>query len=83
MIKCSWEVIRYISLKPRPPCKPAKWKVKVAADYPMFGGETLYLCDYHKNNLALRYEKVEKLPEDPEVEKSFKPEKGGKADAEK
>lgn len=59
--QCSWELIRFLSMKPRPRCEAVKWKVKVAKDVPMFGGRTLYLCDYHKNNLALRYEKVDKI----------------------
>lgn len=58
---CDWQIIRSLSLRPRPACDPVKWKVKVAEDVPMFGGRTLYLCDYHKNNLALRYNWVEEI----------------------
>ncbi len=57
---CDWQIIRALSFRPRPACGPVKWKVKVAKDAPMFGGRTMYLCDYHKNNLALKFEKVEK-----------------------
>jgi hypothetical protein len=59
--ECSWQLKRMLSLRPRPPCDPPKWKVKVASNTPMFAGEVMYLCDYHKKNLALRFETVEKL----------------------
>jgi len=59
--RCSWEVIRFLSTKPMPKCEPPEWKVKVAENSVFWAGETFYLCDHHKKNLALRYEKVEKL----------------------
>lgn len=60
---CDWEIIRSISLMPRPKCGPVKWKVKTAIG-PMFSGRIMYLCDYHKKNLLLKFEKVEKYEED-------------------
>jgi hypothetical protein len=58
---CSWQLKRVLSLRPRPPCDPPKWKVKIVKDAPMFAGQTMYLCDYHKKNLLLKFETVEKL----------------------
>jgi len=58
---CDWETMRLLNIRRMPSCEPPKWKVKISKDSPMRPGETLYLCDYHKNNLALKFDKVERL----------------------
>lgn len=58
---CDWESMRLLNLRNMPRCEPPKWKVTVSKDSAMKPGQTLYLCDYHKNNLALKFDKVERI----------------------
>jgi hypothetical protein len=57
---CDWCIMRAFSLNPRPISK-ADYKVTVSQDSRMFAGQEINLCNYHKNGIALKFTKTEKL----------------------
>lgn len=61
---CDWCVMRALSPKARQ-INVADWEVDVSKDSGMFAGRTIVLCTYHKNNLALHFDRVKKLQKDP------------------
>lgn len=59
--ECDWGLMRILSLHSRPKCEPVKWKVEIARNAPICAGRVMYLCDYHKRNVLLKFSKVERL----------------------
>ena len=60
---CTWCIMRAISLKPYPVNK-ADWAVVVSKDSHMFAGQKIVLCNYHKENLALKFDSEKKLQQE-------------------